>query len=98
MDGWIGLDWAGREGVSLTIIMIGCSSREVHKARHRSSGALVALKKILMHNAKEDGVSLLPPLFPFGILFSSCYHARPLAHVLSLGEVIRDVVFYAGFF
>ncbi|RPB05801.1 kinase-like protein [Choiromyces venosus 120613-1] len=28
---------------------------EVHKARHRSSGALVALKKILMHNAKEDG-------------------------------------------
>ncbi|KAK9473486.1 kinase-like domain-containing protein, partial [Dipodascopsis tothii] len=26
---------------------------EVHKARHRRSGALVALKKILMHNEKE---------------------------------------------
>lgn len=31
--------------------------REVHKARHRASGAMVALKKILMHNAKEEGVS-----------------------------------------
>lgn len=30
---------------------------EVHKARHRGSGKLVALKKILMHNAKEEGVS-----------------------------------------
>ncbi|PWW80365.1 Pkinase-domain-containing protein [Tuber magnatum] len=28
---------------------------EVHKARHRSTNHLVALKKILMHNAKEDG-------------------------------------------
>lgn len=31
--------------------------REVHKARHKASGAMVALKKILMHNAKEEGVS-----------------------------------------
>ncbi|KAL0631742.1 serine/threonine protein kinase, CMGC, CDC2/CDK subfamily [Maublancomyces gigas] len=28
---------------------------EVHKARHKASGAMVALKKILMHNAKEEG-------------------------------------------
>lgn len=34
--------------------------REVHKARHRASGAMVALKKILMHNAKEEGVSFCP--------------------------------------
>lgn len=29
----------------------------MHKARHRGDGKLVALKKILMHNAKEEGVS-----------------------------------------
>lgn len=34
------------------------SYREVHKARHRATGSMVALKKILMHNAKEEGVSL----------------------------------------
>ncbi|RPB16067.1 Pkinase-domain-containing protein [Morchella conica CCBAS932] len=28
---------------------------EVHKARHRATGSMVALKKILMHNAKEEG-------------------------------------------
>lgn len=31
--------------------------REVYKAKHRGNGKLVALKKILMHNAKEEGVS-----------------------------------------
>ncbi|KAF8249469.1 Pkinase-domain-containing protein [Wilcoxina mikolae CBS 423.85] len=28
---------------------------EVHKARHKADGKMVALKKILMHNAKEEG-------------------------------------------
>lgn len=35
-------------------VLLHCS--EVHKARHRGSQKLVALKKILMHNAKEEGV------------------------------------------
>ena len=36
---------------------VGCS--EVHRARSKRTGALYALKKIIMHNEK-DGVSAVP--------------------------------------
>jgi len=36
----------------------GCHRSEVHKARHRQSGKVVALKKILMHNSKDEGVGI----------------------------------------
>lgn len=37
------------------VVLIHIDNREVHKARSHKTGALVALKKILMHNEK-DGV------------------------------------------
>lgn len=41
----------------MALILMPISSRsEVHKARSKKSGSLVALKKIIMHNEK-DGVS-----------------------------------------
>ena len=47
--------------LSCATILIGCLYREVHKARSRRNGSLVALKKIIMHNEK-DGVRYdLPP-------------------------------------
>ena len=36
---------------------------EVHRARSKRTGGMVALKKIIMHNEK-DGVSPLSQLFP----------------------------------
>jgi hypothetical protein len=53
------------------------SYREVHKARHRATGSMVALKKILMHNAKEEGVS-------FETSFLACFFCGVLKIVDSL--------------
>lgn len=43
----------------------GMAHREVHKAKSHKTGALVALKKILMHNEK-DGVCLVVTLSAIG--------------------------------
>ena len=42
--------------VRVTDVLIVLAYSEVHRARSKKTGALVALKKIIMHNEK-DGVS-----------------------------------------
>ena len=76
--------------IQLTLCSLHCS--EVFKARHRKSGALVALKKVLMDNEKE-GVSQLPT-FKHAVMstFVLSYHLFILSSPYSTHQTIHQSI------